>query len=83
MENKIIPYKDRQNAYIVVKKINDPYGPGSEPVISIGSTLKGDVENPTWKVHVPLSIINSVVQGISESVLEDIDFARLNEDECL
>lgn len=83
MENKIIPYKDRQNAYIVVKKIEEPYGPGSESVISIGSTLKGDVDNPTWKVHVPISIINSVVHGISESVLEGIDFTKLNEDECL
>ena len=83
MENKIIPYKDRQNAYIVVKKIKEPYGPGSEDVISIGSTLKGDVENPTWKVHVPISIINSVVHGISESVLEGIDFEGLAKDECI
>ena len=41
MESKVIPYKDRENSYVVVKKIIEPYGPGSEPVISIGSTLKG------------------------------------------
>lgn len=83
MKNKIVPYKDRKNAYIVVKKIEAPYGPESEDVISIGSTLKGDVDNPTWKVHVPISIINSVVHGISEAVLDGIDFERLSDDECL
>ncbi len=83
MKAVAIEYKDRKNAYIVVKKIDEPYGPGSETVISIGSTLKGDVENPTWKVHVPISIINSVVHGISEAVLEGIDFSKLNEDACL
>tara|TARA_B100000941_G_C28433730_1_gene515715 strand:+ start:510 stop:761 length:252 start_codon:yes stop_codon:yes gene_type:complete len=83
MVNKIIPYKNRKNSYIVVKKINEPYGPGSEPVISIGSTLKGNTENPTWKVHIPVDIVSAVVQGISDAVLEGMDFVSLNDDGCL
>ena len=83
MESKVIPYKDRENSYVVVKNIIEPYGPGSEPVISIGSTLKGDIENPTWKVHIPVNIVSAVVQGISDSILEGIDFVSLNDDGCL
>ena len=58
---KAIAYRDRKNAYIVVKKIDQPYGPGSGSVISIGSTLKGDIENPTWKVHIPIEIASAAV----------------------
>tara|TARA_Y100000992_G_scaffold26087_1_gene14766 strand:- start:59 stop:316 length:258 start_codon:yes stop_codon:yes gene_type:complete len=80
---KAIAYRDRKNAYIVVKKINNPYGPGSGSVISIGSTLKGDIENPTWKVHIPVELASAVVQAIGDITLTHIDFESLSEDECL
>ena len=83
MVQKAIAYRDRKNAYIVVKKIENPYGPGTGSVISVGSTLKGDIENPTWKVHIPIEIASAVVQAIGEMTFTHIDFERLSEDECL
>ncbi len=63
-----IPYKTRDNAFIVVTRISEPYGPGSEPVISVGCTLKGDVKNPTWKVHIPQDLINDVLMAVNFSM---------------
>ena len=80
---KAIAYRDRKNAYIVVKKIDQPYGPGSGSVISIGSTLKGVIENPTWKVHIPIEIASAVVQAIGDMTFTHIDFESMTEDECL
>jgi hypothetical protein len=60
-----IPYKDRDDAYITVSRLESPYGPESSPVISIGCTLKGDIDNPTWKVHVPLNLITEVIEAVA------------------
>tara|TARA_B100001287_G_C22268763_1_gene338385 strand:- start:39 stop:278 length:240 start_codon:yes stop_codon:yes gene_type:complete len=59
-----IPYKDRPKASIVVAHLEHPYGPESEPVVSIGCTLKGDINNPTWKVHIPENILSEVITSI-------------------
>ncbi len=82
-QQKVIPYADRKNAYIIIKKIEDAYGPNTGSVISIGSTLKGDVDNPTWKVHVPIELASAVVQAMGDITLSHIDFERLAKDECL
>ena len=62
----VIPYTNRDNAYITVVPLDEPYGPGSEAVVSIGCTLKGDLDNPTWKVHIPSSVISSLVQALQD-----------------
>jgi len=59
-----VPYPDRDNSYIVVTRLDEPYGEGSDTVISIGCTLKGDVSDPTWKVHVPQGMMKEVVTAI-------------------
>lgn len=82
MKHQTISYKDRKNAYIVVKKIDEPYGPGSESVVSVGCTLKGDVDNPSWKVHIPMSLVDDVIESIA-NVSKYIDFESLDEDRCL
>lgn len=66
----ILPYKDRDNAFIVVKLLKEPYGPNTEDVISIGSTLKGDTDNPSWKVHIPANLIKEL-QSVIESLNHD------------
>ena len=80
---KAIAYRDRKNAYIVVKKIDNPYGPGSGSVISLGSTLKGDVDNPTWKVHIPIELVSAVAQALGDIAIQHIDFESMAEDQCL
>lgn len=67
----IVPYKDRDNASIVVTHLEEPYGPGSQDVISVGCTLKDDVDNPTWKVHVPTNLLDEVIDAMKEVARPD------------
>ena len=69
---KTIAYRDRKDAYITVARLDSPYGPESEPVISIGCTLKGKVEDPSWKVHIPLYMIPKMINILNES-FADLD----------
>jgi hypothetical protein len=66
-ETYAVAYLDRDDAYIVVKRIDDPYG-SHDPVISVGCTLKGDVDNPTWKVHIPVTMLPDVLMAIDFAV---------------
>jgi predicted nucleotidyltransferase len=61
-----IQYKDREKAFITIAEITEPYGEGSETVISVGSTLKGDIDNPSWKVHVPVYMIDQVIAALND-----------------
>ena len=63
----IIPYVDRPNACIVVTKLEEPYGHGTDSVVSIGCTLKGDVNNPTWRVHVPTGLVPDLIDVLRET----------------
>lgn len=65
-----VSYKNRENSYIVVSRIAEPYGPGSDPVVSVGCTLKGDIRNPTWKVHIPEDLLDDVIQSIQLARLD-------------
>jgi hypothetical protein len=65
---RAIPYKDRDKSFIVVKEIFEPYGPGTDSVVSVGCTLKGDVEDPTWKVHIPKNILGDVIQALKDGL---------------
>lgn len=62
----VVPYKDRDKSSIIVTHLEEPYGPGSSPVISVGCTLKDDVDNPTWKVHLPIDILQEVIDAMKE-----------------
>lgn len=61
---KCFKYSNRPKSYITVTTIEDPYSDGSGNVVSIGCTLKGDMQNPTWKVHVPLDLAVSIGQEL-------------------
>ena len=63
----VFPYTDRSNASISVKVIDQPYGPESPTVLSIGSTLKGKPDDPSWVVHVPMDLIPSVAQAMMDA----------------
>jgi len=62
-----VPYRDREKASITVTRIDEPYGKDSMSVVSIGSTLKGDIDNPTWKVHIPVDLVEEVVSAMKEA----------------
>jgi len=62
---KCFKYTNRPKSYITVTTIEDPYEDGSGSVISVGCTLKGDTQNPTWKVHIPADLAEGVAQEIT------------------
>lgn len=64
--SKIIPLNGTDKGVISVTKIEEPYGPGSHTVASIGISLKGNAEEPEWKVHIPLENLDEVVKALSE-----------------
>ena len=49
---------------ISVTKIDEPYGKDSATVASIGISLKGDAENPEWKVHLPMDNLDAVIEAL-------------------
>lgn len=59
-----IPLEGTKNGVISVMKIEEPYGVGSGTVASIGISLSGDEANPEWKVHIPLSNVEAVVEAL-------------------
>jgi predicted nucleotidyltransferase len=59
-------YKDREKAFITIAEITEPYGVGTETVVSVGSTLKGDIDNPSWKVHVPVYMIDQMIAALND-----------------
>jgi len=61
-----IQYKDREKAFITIAEITEPYGEGSETVVSVGSTLKGDIDNPSWKVHVPVYMVDQIIDALND-----------------
>ena len=53
---------------ITVAHITEPYGEESHPVVSIGVSPEGDVENPTWKAHIPYENIDDVIDALEEAL---------------
>ncbi|WP_304543909.1 hypothetical protein [Sulfurimonas microaerophilic] len=49
---------------ISVTKIEEPYGPNSATVASIGISLDGNADNPEWKVHIPLENVDAVIEAL-------------------
>jgi hypothetical protein len=60
----VISYDDRSGAAISICKLSEPYGTGSSDVISIGVTLKNKPDAPTWKIHVPISLVEPVCRAM-------------------
>ena len=61
---KLAGTKDGQ---ISVSKIEEPYGPNSAPVVSIGISLKGDSEEPDWKAHIPYDNLDELIMALQEA----------------
>ena len=52
---------------ISIAVVEQPYGPKSENVISIGISLQGDAAEPDWKVHLPKSNIDAVIAALTKA----------------
>jgi hypothetical protein len=52
---------------ISVSKIEEPYGPNSESVVSIGISLKSNSEEPDWKAHIPYANLDELIEALKEA----------------
>lgn len=50
---------------ISVADVTEPYGVGSNDVVSIGVALNG--EDVEWKVHIPYENIDSVIEALKDA----------------
>jgi hypothetical protein len=50
---------------ISVSNISEPYGAGSDDVVSIGVALDG--ENVEWKAHIPYGNIDAVIEALNKA----------------
>jgi len=52
---------------ISIAVVEQPYGPKSESVVSIGISLQTDAAEPDWKVHLPKSNIEDVIAALQKA----------------
>jgi hypothetical protein len=49
---------------INISTLEQPYGPKSESVVSIGISLQAGSAEPDWKVHIPKTNIDAVIDAL-------------------
>ena len=64
---KTIPLANTKEGIITISHIDEPYGEGSKPVVSIGISLSGEENKPDWKAHIPYENINDVIEALKEA----------------
>ncbi len=64
--SKTIELSGTQRGVISVTKLEEPYGPKSNTVASIGVSLSGNANEPEWKVHIPLENLDDVIKALQE-----------------
>ncbi len=52
---------------ISIAVVEQPYGPKSENVVSIGISLQANAADPDWKVHLPKSNIDAVIEALQKA----------------
>jgi len=52
---------------ISITTVQQPYGPTSEKVASIGISLQANTDEPDWKVHIPKANIDAVITALQEA----------------
>ncbi len=63
-EIKLFHLHGTKEGVVSVAHITEPYGPKSEPVVSIGISLNGNALNPEWKVHIPYENIDDLIEAL-------------------
>lgn len=58
---------DTKKGKITVSHLEEPYGTGSFPVVSIGISLKGDETNPDWKAHIPYENLDELIESLQKA----------------
>ncbi len=61
---KTFALADTKKGIISVSHLEEPYGTGSFPVVSIGISLKGDSSSPDWKAHIPYENLDELIESL-------------------
>jgi hypothetical protein len=56
-----------KNGTINVTHIEEPYGEGSNNVVSIGISLKGSSDTMDWKAHIPYENIDDLISALIDA----------------
>jgi hypothetical protein len=64
---KTFPLANTKEGVISVSHIEEPYGEGSKPVVSIGISLDGSEDKPDWKAHIPYENIDDIIEALKEA----------------
>lgn len=56
-----------EKGVISVARIDEPYGDGSAPVVSIGIFLKETSIDMNWKTHIPLGNIDELINALNQA----------------
>lgn len=64
---KTFPLSETKKGMISVSHLEEPYGTGSFPVVSIGISLKGNDKSPDWKAHIPYENLDELIEALQEA----------------
>lgn len=64
---KTISLSGTDKGVISISNVNEPYGEGTNSVVSVGVSLNGDENNPEWKAHIPYANIDEVIEALKEA----------------
>ncbi len=64
---KTIKLNGTKKGLISIANIKEPYGAGTEPVVSIGISLKGNISEPDWKAHIPYENLDELIGALKEA----------------
>ncbi len=59
------PLAGTKNGIISISHLEEPYGSGSFPVVSIGISLKKNGEEPDWKAHIPYENLDELINALT------------------
>lgn len=64
-ELKKFPLSGTKKGVISISNVSEPYGKGTEDIVSIGISLNGkDIE---WKSHIPYGNLDEVIEVLQEA----------------
>ena len=64
---KTFPLAGTKEGIISISHLEEPYGKESNPVVSIGISLKGDTHTPDWKAHIPYENLDDLISALNEA----------------
>ncbi len=64
---KTFPLAGTKEGIISISHLEEPYGKKSNPVVSIGISLKGDTNTPDWKAHIPYENLDDLIEALNEA----------------